>query len=310
MNKIAPYRKFIASLLTFWIPIKKYRRALRGIFMIGVFNYLHIVKQDKVYKFKNTLSIGAIMKDEGPYLKEWLDFHILVGVDKFYLYDNGSTDNTVDILAPYIERGVVEYTNFPGKTMQLLAYIDCINKHKTDTRWIALIDLDEFIVPVQHKTIPEFLYTLPLNFAQLVIAWIIYGSSGHKTKPDGLVIENFKYHAKKSWGIKSIINPRLVIEMTNPHANLVAGSTIDETGKRRGKIDQDKNPPTCNKVRINHYVTKSYEEMMKRCAKGDACEKDLNNSGKTNAQRRFEFHDKNDVFDTIMDKYINKIKKM
>ncbi len=47
---------------------------------------------------KYNLSICGIMKDEGPYLVEWLEFHKLVGVEKFYLYDNSSSDNSIDIL--------------------------------------------------------------------------------------------------------------------------------------------------------------------------------------------------------------------
>jgi len=305
LPKITKTRKIISTLLTFWIPIKKYRRALRGIFMIGLFNYLHIIKQDKIYKFKNTLSIGAIMKDEGPYLKEWLDFHILVGVEKFYLYDNGSTDNTVDILAPYIERGVVEYTYYPGNFRQQSAYLDIIEKHSGDTRWLALIDLDEFIVPVQHKTIPEFLYTLPLNFAQLVIAWIIYGSSGHKTKPDGLLIENYTCHAKNSWGIKSIINPRLVTTITNPHANLVAGSTIDENGKMLGRINQSDSPVSSNFIRCNHYITKSMEECIARKTRA------LGWGGEKNVETAKEFfnnNDRNDVRDNVMNRFVKQLK--
>lgn len=38
------------------------------------------------------LSIGAIFKDEAPYLAEWIEFHRLVGVEHFFLYDNLSTD--------------------------------------------------------------------------------------------------------------------------------------------------------------------------------------------------------------------------
>ena len=33
------------------------------------------------------LSICAVYRDEGPYLREWIEFHRLVGVERFYLYD-------------------------------------------------------------------------------------------------------------------------------------------------------------------------------------------------------------------------------
>ena len=53
------------------------------------------------------LALCAIVRDEGPYLAEWIAFHRLVGVERFHLYDNGSTDETMAVLAPLIADGVV-----------------------------------------------------------------------------------------------------------------------------------------------------------------------------------------------------------
>ena len=43
--------------------------------------------------YKNKLSFVAIVKNEAPYIVEWIEFHRLVGVDKFYIYDNESSEN-------------------------------------------------------------------------------------------------------------------------------------------------------------------------------------------------------------------------
>src|SRR5919204_208118 len=53
------------------------------------------------------LSACAIYRDEAPYLREWIEFHGLVGVQRFFLYDDGSTDHHDEVLAPYIEDGTV-----------------------------------------------------------------------------------------------------------------------------------------------------------------------------------------------------------
>jgi len=306
LPKISKWRKFYSTALTFWIPIKSYRRAFRGILQLGIRKYFHVIKTDRTTKFANEIAIGAIMRDEGPYLKEWLDFHILVGIKKFFLYDNGSVDNTTEILKPYIERGIVEYHYFPGKRMQHPAYIDIINNHSEDTRWLALIDLDEFLVPVHHKTVPEFLHTMPDNFAQLVVTWVMYGSSGHVHKPDGLLIENYKWHAKKQHGIKSIINPRLLVVYHSLHANFIAGWTIDNNGKKLGRIDQSHNPPPYNNLRLNHYYTKSYDEYIARQARGTATGQDAAYRGPD----KFKKFDTNEVYDDIMDKWIEKLHAM
>jgi len=310
LPQITKQKRFIAKLLTFWIPIKIYRKALRGIILMGPCKYMRTIRQEKTARFENELSVVAIMKNEGPYLKEWLDFHIMVGVNKFYLYDNDSSDNTTKILVPYIRRGIVEYTYFPGEKRQNPAYIDALNKFSDKTKWMAFIDLDEFIVPVQHKTITEFLRTLPENFALLVLTWVMYGSSGHKEKPRGMVIENYKYHGDRTRasGCKSIVNPRFVVEQRNPHINDVAGFLIDENGKKLGRINQTYNPPSCNKIRCNHYITKSYEEYRARCNKGDACN-GKNSKLKQWSAEKFNRYDTNDIYDPIMDKFIRRMKQ-
>ena len=306
LPKISKWRKFYSTAATFWIPIKSYRRAFRGILQLGVRKYFRTIKNDRTTKFKNEIAIGAIMKDEGPYLKEWLDFHILVGIKKFFLYDNESTDNTTEILKPYIESGIVEYHYWPGKRMQHPAYMDIINNHSDDTRWLALIDLDEFLVPVHHDTVVEFLHTMPDNFAQLVVTWVMYGSSGHVHKPDGLLMENYKWHAKKQSGVKSIINPRLLVVYHSLHANFIAGWTIDNNGRKLGRIDQTNNPPPYNNLRLNHYYTKSYDEYIARQARGTA----TSQSAAYRGPEKFKKFDKNEVYDPIMDKWIEKLHAM
>ena len=302
-------RKKFIRFLTNFIHIKVYRKALRGILLLGgLKKYKNILKSDSKNNFKHTLTITAIMKNEGPYLKEWLDYHILVGIEKFYLYDNESTDNTKEILKPYIKKGIVDYTYWPGKAQQIIAYKDSFNKHSDETKWMAVIDLDEFIVPVYYDTIQEYLKTLPKNFAQLIMGWVQYGSSGHKTKPDGLVMENYKKHALKNWGIKPIVNPRLIVDLTNPHCFKVAGFTIDENGKKLGRIIQDENRNiTTNKIRCNHYVTKSYEEYINRMNQGSVSTMRIEDY---RSIERFKWYDRNDVYDDIMDKYIEKLKQV
>jgi hypothetical protein len=47
------------------------------------------------------LSASTIYRDAASYLAEWIEFHRLMGVERFFLYDNGSTDGHRDVLAPY-----------------------------------------------------------------------------------------------------------------------------------------------------------------------------------------------------------------
>ncbi len=97
--------------------------------------------------FLHDLSIVAILKCEGPYLKEWLDYHLLAGVDHFYIYDNESPDNQAEVAAPYVKAGLVDYIPAPGKVMQMAVYNNAVNRFKFQSRYLTFIDGDEFIYP-------------------------------------------------------------------------------------------------------------------------------------------------------------------
>lgn len=53
---------------------------------------------------KYSISICAIFKDEAPYLAEWLEHHLKIGIEHFYMYDNNSSDEYMEKLDPYLKR--------------------------------------------------------------------------------------------------------------------------------------------------------------------------------------------------------------
>ena len=59
------------------------------------------------------LSICAIFKNEAPYLREWVEFHRLVGVESIYLYQNRSEDDYQSALHPFLNDGFVHLIDWP-----------------------------------------------------------------------------------------------------------------------------------------------------------------------------------------------------
>src|ERR1700755_2182278 len=91
------------------------------------------------------VSICAIVRNEGPYILEWIAFHRCVGVEHFFIYDNESTDETSEILQMLQEAGIV--TRIPWTTAdasaidppvgpQLPAYRHFIEHYKDRTNWV------------------------------------------------------------------------------------------------------------------------------------------------------------------------------
>ena len=228
---------------------------------------------------KIDLAVVTIMKNEAPYVKEWIDYHMLVGVHKFYIYDNESEDNLKEVLQPYIDKGVVEYTFFPGKVQQLPAYNDCLQKHRDDVEWLAVIDADEFIVPVKTKTIHKVLQDYK-KYPGLGVSWVLYDSNRHMKKPKGGVLENYtrcnrNYRERKHMQIKSIVQPQKVLNFPNPHYAIykdddyaVNENFMQIKGEGNEKAFTEKS--SVQKIRINHYWSKSYEETLAKVERGNA----------------------------------------
>ena len=93
-------------------------------------------------ELKYEISLCLIFKDEGRFLKEWLDYHLTVGVDHFYLYDNNSTDNYREVVRPYIDNGVVTLIDWPYPQAQVKCYQHCLETFCNETNWIVYIDAD------------------------------------------------------------------------------------------------------------------------------------------------------------------------
>lgn len=128
------------------------------------------------------LSLAAIVRDEGPYLREWLSYHRLIGVERFYIYDNESRDDTRKLLEPWIERGLVIYRYVAGNRMQMPAYSDAVYSARFTTQWLALLDADEFLVPLCGDDLRRFLRGFEKHPA-LGINWIMFDSNGHDQPP-------------------------------------------------------------------------------------------------------------------------------
>lgn len=251
------------------------RNQWRGILRYGLFNAFRLKRRMKNEHTPpaSYLSVCAIAKNEGPYFKEWLEWHLGKGVEKFYIYDNESTDGTRELLEPYIRSGIVDYKYWPGHRQQLAAYDDCLENNRLSSRWMAFIDLDEFIVPVRDASIPEFLKGLE-PFAAVEINWLVYGSGGRKDKTPGTMMERFRFHSKPEHylnrHVKSIVNPRRVFTMIGCHeVARISGDTADSHGQPVRRHFREREPQQ-DIIRINHYAVRSYEEFIEKQARGRA----------------------------------------
>lgn len=211
----------------------------------------HTLKKPKVRAPKWTLSATMIFQNDAPYLKEWIEFHRLVGVEHFYLYNNRSSDDFLTVLYPYLISGEVDLIDWPhkGKTVeewdaiQCGAYQDALKRAKKTSSWLAVIDSDEFLVPVQTDDLRSLLIRYEQEKIGGVYAyWVVFGTSFVKKIPsDRLLIETLLLNGGRGNGhFKSIVRPAKTASIRSPHY------AIYKKGFRHVEICHDE-------LQINHY---------------------------------------------------------
>ncbi len=206
------------------------------------------------------LSMGSIYRDEADSLPEWIEFHRLVGVERFFLYDNFSSDSHREVLAPYVKDDIVVLHDWPVKFPASYgsAFNHCLREHGHESRWIAFVDIDEFLFSPTLRPLPELLPEYEQWPAVCPLS-VWFGTSGHATQPPGLVIENFLYRWELEQSpIKTILDPSRTRRCHSAHRFAYHdGLPVDEN-----HVPIEGWAPTsksAEKLRINHYWLKSEE---------------------------------------------------
>lgn len=139
--------------------------------------YIELFGRKDKREMKYRLSLCLIFKNEAPFLKEWIDYHTVVGVDHFYLYNNNSDDNYKEVLDPYIRQGIVTLIEWPYQNSQFKAYKHCYENFRNETNWVSFLDADEFFVPKYELTIIDWLSRFA-QYPAIVIHWTMFGTGG------------------------------------------------------------------------------------------------------------------------------------
>lgn len=311
-------KKFICGVnnMVLFTTLHKYFPSLKTGYVLRIlllpiytFYYLYrlIFVPSEKREFKHQLGLCLIIKDEASSINEWIKYHHYIGVDIFYIFDNGSKDNLLEVLSPYIKSGLVIYQKIEGRGRQLDAYNICLRKYKKETKYIGFIDADEFIYTKKESILSILDKTFKnKKCGGLALNWVIFGSNGLKEKDDRPVIERFtkrsNYDFEHNQNIKSIVNPRKVLASVNPH--YVAYLRGYKTYSINNEVVPSSNYTNIKNMElahINHYYCKSREEYLEKCSRGLADQTRVRDD-------IFSLLDKNDVIDESMLKYCGCIK--
>lgn len=245
------------------------------------YNICFCLVRKKRLSRKYKVTICAIFKNEAPYLKEWIEYHRIIGVEHFYLYNNNSSDDFQDVLQPYINSNKVTLIDFPKQHAQKKAYQDCINKYRKEAEWIGFIDIDEFVVPVKDNNIIDFLNRFK-KYPAVKIYWKVFGTSGIIDRDiNGLVVNDFRISWPKYDEVgKCFYNTSFDVNLNSKKMSVLHHNFWGVWHKIAlppvncfGFISQHGFEKVKNKdfpIQINHYFTKSYNEYFNiKAIKGD-----------------------------------------
>jgi hypothetical protein len=223
------------------------------------------------------LAACLMFRNEADSLAEWIEFHRLVGVERFFLYDNESDDHCREVLAPYERDGIVVLHHWPGTVTsntenvshQLRAYEHCISTHGAEARWIAMIDADEFLFSPTGRPVPEVL-TAYERWPGVAVNTPPFGTSGHVERPAGLVLENFtaRLISDAPCGVKCIVDPAAVARPGIHMFQFRQGAAVDENGY---PVFWNRTAAqSVERLRINHYFARSEADLRARHARRSA----------------------------------------
>jgi hypothetical protein len=236
---------------------------------------------DHAPSWRPRVGIVAPVKQEAPYLLEWIAYHRALGVETFMLGDNGGTDHTSELLQALDSLGIIKCLDWRSDVaIQSRFYADAIPRLRNLVDVCAIVDLDEFLHPLGgHRDIPTAvseLFDRP-DVSAAALHWALYGSGGRVEPGAGLIIERFTQRAADDHlfhkTVKSLVRPERFDGMLNPHVVVLTnGEYIDDHSE---PVRWAAAPGTIESVswcclRVDHFVLKSRREFEMKVRRGRA----------------------------------------
>jgi hypothetical protein len=183
---------------------------------------------------------------------------------------NGSTDNTRQILEYYSKMGVVDWIEWPHMipwiNTQQLAYCHAIYRSRGHANWLALIDADEFLFSPYPNNFADFLNDC-IDLPAMVVYWDMFGTSGHKSRPKGLVTENYTLrldvlHPENKYRplSKSIVQPHQVTAVSTSHCFQTNYWPVLGFDENKAPVTRVSDIHPQKRIKLNHYWPKSLED--------------------------------------------------
>lgn len=238
----------------------------------------------------------CIAKLEHRYIEEFCKYHLYIGFDTIYIFDNEDVP-TYQTLLQHIPN--IYVIHFPGTAQQYIA-IQCFQNNIMYNHCISHVihlDCDEFIVLKKHGSIKEFIQEyIKDDCAGIGINWRFFGDSNHEHYSNVPVRKRFTWCEKGgNIHIKTLYNKDHFVKYNTMHdINVKDGYHIKST---TGEIIQGpfNHNIDISVIQINHYKTKTFEEFqyIRQRGRADWCVSETHSM----ILDSFHHHNRNEVQD-------------
>ena len=201
------------------------------------------------------LVVCAVFKNEAHILEEWIQHYLCRGVDHIYLVNDFSTDDYEKSIGRFPADKVTLFHNdivTRDVGRQLMIYDKYFAPLLVRSKWMAILDLDEFLYSPTQEDIVTVLDNT--GASQVKVDWLHFGSNGHRTQPASAVAGFTKRAAFSTsdefYSFKSIFQTRAIVAF-GIHQHVVNGPSVhfqyvEGVGAGASLV-------------INHYNTQSYD---------------------------------------------------
>ena len=232
------------------------------------------------------------VKNEGPYLLEWIAYHRLIGVTDFLIFSNDCEDGSNLLLENLAGHGIVQHVEHrapPDKSVQWQALQAVAKGQMTATYdWTMFLDVDEFpLIHCGSHRLADAIAAVPNEADAIALPWRLFGASGHVQFEDKPVTAQFLrsapvdlYHPIAGRYFKTLYRPERFQKPgvhrpkrlpRDPLPVWVDGSghrLPDEFSAREGQIALPTLTPGRQLIEMNHYSLRSVESFLVKSARG------------------------------------------
>ncbi len=230
------------------------------------------------------IALIATMRNEGPFIVEWVAYHRMIGFTDVVVCSNDCVDGTPELLDALAGRGVLTHLRCnpgPDDKPQLFAYAQAERVVRTlRPDWLMVLDADEFLeIHVGAGTVGELIDAVP-DATAFLLNWRIFGNAGHERWSRALVTERFTRAAARESAVnlsyKTLFSradayhcvllphgPGYAREerLAELHPVDGAGAPLPERYARsEGFLQSEPDRVSWRLARVNHYNTRSTDD--------------------------------------------------